>query len=70
MCTFDVASAVFETLQVFPPIPSLFEVQRPNDENRDDLTVEVIFFGNGDKSGDVVLNKEASASAQDVKAKL
>jgi pyruvate dehydrogenase phosphatase len=45
-------------------------VQRPNDENRDDLTVEVIFFGNGDKSGDVVLNKEASASAQDVKAKL
>jgi pyruvate dehydrogenase phosphatase len=38
--------------------------------SRDDLTVEVIFFGNGDKSGDVVLNKEASASAQDVKAKL
>jgi pyruvate dehydrogenase phosphatase len=36
----------------------------------DDLTVEVIFFGNGDKSGDVVLNKEASASAQDAKAKL
>jgi pyruvate dehydrogenase phosphatase len=41
-----------------------------NQKNRDDLTVEVIFFGNGDKSGDVVLNKEASASAQDVKAKL
>ncbi|CZR59482.1 probable ]-phosphatase 1, mitochondrial precursor [Phialocephala subalpina] len=37
---------------------------------RDDLTVEVIFFGNSDKSGDVVLNKEASASAADVKAKL
>ncbi|KUJ12202.1 protein serine/threonine phosphatase 2C [Mollisia scopiformis] len=37
---------------------------------RDDLTVEVIFFGNSDKSGDVVLNKEASASAGDVKAKL
>jgi len=37
---------------------------------RDDLTVEVIFFGESDKSGDVVLNKEASASAGDVKAKL
>lgn len=37
---------------------------------RDDLTVEVIFFGNSDKSGDVVLNKEASATAADVKAKL
>lgn len=38
--------------------------------NRDDLTVEVIFFGNGDKSGDVVINKEASASGKDIKAKL
>ncbi|KAL3418047.1 protein phosphatase 2c [Phlyctema vagabunda] len=37
---------------------------------RDDLTVEVIFFGNGDKNGDVVVNKEASAVANDVKAKL
>ncbi|KAF4625021.1 hypothetical protein G7Y89_g13148 [Cudoniella acicularis] len=37
---------------------------------RDDLTVEVIFFGNSDKSGDVMINKEASASAKDVKAKL
>ncbi|CZT06713.1 related to Type 2C Protein Phosphatase [Rhynchosporium agropyri] len=37
---------------------------------RDDLTVEVIFFGNGDKSGDVVVNKEASASAVEPKAKL
>jgi pyruvate dehydrogenase phosphatase len=32
--------------------------------------VEVIFFGESDKSGDVVLNKEASASANGVKAKL
>jgi pyruvate dehydrogenase phosphatase len=38
--------------------------------DRDDLTVEVIFFGDGEKSGDVVLNKEASASAGDAKAKL
>ncbi|KAL5328204.1 hypothetical protein ACEPPN_001700 [Leptodophora sp. 'Broadleaf-Isolate-01'] len=37
---------------------------------RDDLTVEVIFFGNSDKSGDVVVNKEASASAAEPKAKL
>lgn len=37
---------------------------------RDDLTVEVIFFGDSEKSGDVVLNKEASASAGDAKAKL
>ncbi|RFU34057.1 hypothetical protein B7463_g2291, partial [Scytalidium lignicola] len=37
---------------------------------RDDLTVEVIFFGNGNKTGDVVLNRDASAAANDVKAKL
>ncbi|KAA8571429.1 hypothetical protein EYC84_001430 [Monilinia fructicola] len=36
---------------------------------RDDLTVEVIFFGNGPKSGDIVVNKEASASAN-IKPKL
>jgi len=39
-------------------------------ENRDDLTVEVVFFGSSDKSGDVVLNKDASASANEAKAKL
>jgi hypothetical protein len=45
--------------------------------NRDDLTVEVIFFGNGtDKSGKVTINEEATATkskgekAGDVKAKL
>ncbi|KZF25793.1 pyruvate dehydrogenase phosphatase [Xylona heveae TC161] len=37
---------------------------------RDDLTVEVIFFGEGDKSGNVVLNEEASASTFDTKSKL
>ncbi|KAL6714878.1 [Pyruvate dehydrogenase [acetyl-transferring]]-phosphatase 1, mitochondrial [Lecanora helva] len=37
---------------------------------RDDLTVEVIFFGEGDKSGDVILNTEASAPALGVKPKL
>jgi hypothetical protein len=48
-----------------------FETGRKLIKSRDDLTVEVIFFGDGEKSGDVVLNKEASASATaDVKAKL
>jgi pyruvate dehydrogenase phosphatase len=37
---------------------------------RDDLTVEVIFFGNGDANGNVTLNKEASAPGPEVKAKL
>ncbi|KAF2490879.1 protein serine/threonine phosphatase 2C [Lophium mytilinum] len=37
---------------------------------RDDLTVEVIFFGEGAGSGNVTLNKEASASHSDVKPKL
>ncbi|KAI9852868.1 MAG: hypothetical protein M1838_004427 [Thelocarpon superellum] len=40
---------------------------------RDDLTVEVIFFGEGDKSGNVVVNREASASSSGgdpIKAKL
>lgn len=37
---------------------------------RDDLTVEVIFFGEGTANGNVTLNKEASASASEPKAKL
>ncbi|KAF2204738.1 protein serine/threonine phosphatase 2C [Delitschia confertaspora ATCC 74209] len=37
---------------------------------RDDLTVEVIFFGEGKVTGNVTLNKEASAPVSDVKAKL
>lgn len=41
---------------------------------RDDLTVQVIFFGNGESTGNVELNKEASATASNgvegVKAKL
>jgi pyruvate dehydrogenase phosphatase len=47
-------------------VSTTFTDLRPSD----DLTVEVIFFGNSDKSGDVVVNKEASALANDVKAKL
>jgi len=37
---------------------------------RDDLTVEVIFFGEGDKSGSVTLNVEASAAGSDARPKL
>lgn len=37
---------------------------------RDDLTVEVVFFGEGDNSNTVSLNKEASAASADIKAKL
>lgn len=37
---------------------------------RDDLTVEVIFFGDSPDTGSVTLNKEASAAAPEVKAKL
>lgn len=37
---------------------------------RDDLTVEVIFFGEGSVTGNVTLNKEASAPVPEVKPKL
>ncbi|OJD13267.1 hypothetical protein AJ78_06262 [Emergomyces pasteurianus Ep9510] len=37
---------------------------------RDDLTVEVIFFGEGTGNGDVTLNTEASAAATEAKPKL
>lgn len=35
--------------------------RRDADVHRDDLTVEVIFFGEEEGRGDVVLNAEASA---------
>lgn len=37
---------------------------------RDDLTVQVIFFGNGERTGEVVVNLEGTAGAREVKAKL
>ena len=39
---------------------------------RDDLTVQVIFFGNGEKTGEVLVNKEATAApaSAEPKAKL
>lgn len=63
----DVARAIFETLSVSS---SLIQKSENAKHGSDDLTVEVIFFGNSDKSGDVVINKEASASAKEIKAKL
>lgn len=37
---------------------------------RDDLTVEVIFFGEGNANGNVQLNQQASAPVPEAKAKL
>lgn len=37
---------------------------------RDDITVEVIFFGDGPDNGAISINKEASASDEALKAKL
>jgi pyruvate dehydrogenase phosphatase len=37
---------------------------------RDDLTVEVIFFGDSPSTGNVTLNKEASAPEPEVRANL
>ncbi|KYK55782.1 protein phosphatase 2C [Drechmeria coniospora] len=37
---------------------------------RDDLTVQVIFFGNGDKTGEVTVNLDATAEQDAPKAKL
>lgn len=37
---------------------------------RDDLTVQVIFFGNGEKTGEVVVNKDATAPPKPIMAKL
>ena len=67
MCVVDVASAIFEAVSVSKPH---FRARMRLTFSRDDLTVEVIFFGTSDKSGDVVVNKEASATAKDIKAKL
>jgi pyruvate dehydrogenase phosphatase len=38
--------------------------------NRDDLTVEVIFFGEGSSNESVTLNRDASAASLEPKAKL
>jgi pyruvate dehydrogenase phosphatase len=38
--------------------------------DRDDLTVEVIFFGEGVANGSVTLNRDASAPAPEIKPKL
>jgi hypothetical protein len=67
MCAVDPTSTVFEAVSVSND--HLVVIMKLTGD-RDDLTVEVIFFGNTDKSGDVVVNKEASATPKDIKAKL
>ncbi len=37
---------------------------------RDDLTVQVIFFGNGERTGEVVVNADATAPEKPIQAKL
>lgn len=37
---------------------------------RDDLTVQVIFFGNGAKTGEVTINLDATAETAEPKPKL
>lgn len=65
----DAACAVFEEISVCfrlrrYPVAILTAAS-------DDLTVEVIFFGNSQKTGDVMTNREASASINEVvKSKL
>ena len=70
MCVIDVTGAIFEEISVSPTSLAFLSHPFTKLRARDDLTVEVIFFGNSDKSGDVVVNKEASALANDIKAKL
>lgn len=42
-----------------------------NHANSDDLTVQVIFFGNGEKTGEVLMNQDATTPPKGaVKAKL
>jgi hypothetical protein len=67
VCLVDLTRSIFQTLSVSHRVKCI--VLKLIFQS-DDLTVEVIFFGNSDKSGDVVVNREASASAKDIKAKL
>jgi hypothetical protein len=61
-----------DAIGMFWPFYNIDEELDVNTISSDDLTVEVIFFGEGPASGNVTLNKEASASASpaDVQAKL
>lgn len=53
------------------PVVDLFGLETDLTWCSDDLTVQVIFFGNGNSTGEVIPNTEASASLlEPVKAKL
>ena len=69
MCVVDAAESVFEEIPVSSQKDRTGGLSA-DVLNRDDLTVEVIFFGEGENTGTVTLNKEASASGGEVKAKL
>lgn len=43
---------------------------RGTNRDRDDLTVQVIFFGDGPKTGDVTLNLAGTAPSKEPKSKL
>ena len=69
MCVIDAAESILEAIPVSCH-GNLFAQSNTDSSNRDDLTIEVIFFGEGENTGTVTLNKDASASGGEVKAKL
>ena len=71
MLTPEPRQPLFEEVQVSKSVEyGLSEDQIANTVDRDDLTVEVIFFGKGDKTGDVTMNHEASNPGLGAKPKL
>lgn len=64
MRALDAAQPIFAAIQVAIVIPSPSPSRPGANRHRDDLTVEVIFFGEGDKSGNVEINEEATATTE------
>ena len=62
------AGAILEKISVSQPFRE-WNFRRTLISHSDDLTVEVIFFGNAPKNGNVTMNQDATA-AIDVKPKL
>ena len=65
----DITKSLFQTIQVFNPIPFTLKRTRLIFYGRDDLTVEVIFFGDtstSSPSGNVTVNTEATAGGKGV----
>ena len=71
MLTPEPGQPLFEEVQVSNAVEyNVSHGQVANAVDRDDLTVEVIFFGKGDKTGDVTMNHEASNPGLGAKPKL